>query len=155
MGYDKTPDVKLDIPFATKDGAIINWIESKAVFADDENHNEYLEKQLRSYWNRFGPGLVIYWFGFISELYAASLEEGILIKDTFLNEDEIMNSAHDIYDIPSSQSEELNCNELRWMSIPKDHIEDGASSGDKTKSDAAELDICDQISEMTKLIEHS
>jgi len=37
-GCDKTPDIVLDVPFATKDGATINWIESKALFACDENH---------------------------------------------------------------------------------------------------------------------
>ncbi|OWR44881.1 CDAN1-interacting nuclease 1 [Danaus plexippus] len=66
-GYDKTPDFKLDVPIAV-DGFIVNWIESKALFADDENHLGYLKEQLMCYWNRFGPGMVIYWFGYLETL---------------------------------------------------------------------------------------
>lgn len=50
-GYDKTPDVKLEIPIAV-DGFIVNWIESKALFADEDLHNEYVKNQYSSYWNR-------------------------------------------------------------------------------------------------------
>lgn len=66
-GYDKTPDFKLDVPIAV-DGFIVNWVESKALFGDEENHSGYLKEQLMCYWNRFGPGLVIYWFGFLETL---------------------------------------------------------------------------------------
>ncbi|KAL0819609.1 hypothetical protein ABMA28_007693 [Loxostege sticticalis] len=66
-GYDKTPDFKLDVPIAV-DGFIINWVESKALFGDEENHAGYLKEQLTCYWNRFGPGLVIYWFGYLETL---------------------------------------------------------------------------------------
>ena len=109
-GYDKTPDVKLDVPFATKDGAIVNWIESKALFGDDENHEGYLQDQLRCYWNRLGTGLVIYWFGFISDLRISALKEGILIEEAFPSDDQIilMNPVHDIHDeIPSYEEGHL------------------------------------------------
>ncbi|KAM3955035.1 CDAN1-interacting nuclease 1-like [Aphomia sociella] len=66
-GYDKTPDFKLDVPIAV-DGFIVNWVESKALFGDDENHSGYLKEQLSCYYNRFGPGLVIYWFGYLETL---------------------------------------------------------------------------------------
>ncbi|XP_050353969.1 CDAN1-interacting nuclease 1 [Nymphalis io] len=66
-GYDKTPDFKLDVPIAV-DGFIVNWIESKALFGDEENHLGYMKDQLLCYWNRFGPGLVIYWFGYLETL---------------------------------------------------------------------------------------
>lgn len=50
-GYDKTPDIKLEIPIAVN-GFIINWIESKALFADVKTHQQYLKNQYLSYWNR-------------------------------------------------------------------------------------------------------
>lgn len=80
-GYDKTPDIKLDIPFAYN-GHVINWIESKALFGDQDHHNTYLREQLWSYWNRYGPGMVIYWFGFIDEL-DDNRDKGIIVCDTF------------------------------------------------------------------------
>ncbi|KAK8724950.1 hypothetical protein OTU49_011000 [Cherax quadricarinatus] len=80
-GYDKTPDIKLDIPIAV-DGKVVNWIESKASFGDEESHRTYLKDQFWSYWNRFGPGLVIYWFGFIEELDEYR-DKGIMLRDSF------------------------------------------------------------------------
>lgn len=50
-GYDKTPDVKLEVPIAI-DGFIVNWVESKALFGDDIVHKEYMRTQYLSYWNR-------------------------------------------------------------------------------------------------------
>jgi hypothetical protein len=75
LGYDKTPDFKLDIPigndhdeyrkqqishdanyifpFLGIEGRVVNWIESKATFGDEETHKNYLNEQLNSYFNRF------------------------------------------------------------------------------------------------------
>nr|CAG4645681.1 EOG090X0A0V [Lynceus sp. MCZ IZ 141354] len=75
-GYDKTPDFKLDIPI-TVDGKVINWIESKALFGDEDTHAGYLRDQLWSYWNRFGSGLVIYWMGHVNNL--ERLHQGCVI----------------------------------------------------------------------------
>ncbi|XP_055948103.1 CDAN1-interacting nuclease 1-like [Argiope bruennichi] len=83
-GYDKTPDIKLDIPIVYQ-GHIINWIESKASFGDEERHREYLRDQYWSYYNRFGPGLVIYWTGYIEELNSCT-EQGIIISDSIPTE---------------------------------------------------------------------
>lgn len=80
-GYDKTPDFKLVVPILV-DSHVIHWIESKALFGDEESHSGYLENQFWSYTNRFGPGLVIYWFGFIDEL-DVNLERGLMLRDDF------------------------------------------------------------------------
>lgn len=80
-GYDKTPDFKLVVPIIVNH-RIVNWIESKALFGDKNAHAGYLEKQFWSYTNRFGPGLVIYWFGFIDELNI-NIEQGVMLSDHF------------------------------------------------------------------------
>ena len=61
-GQDVTPDFRLNVPISVA-GSPVCWIDSKALFGDRDTHQGYLDSQLLSYWNRFGPGLVIYWFG--------------------------------------------------------------------------------------------
>ncbi|CAG9858095.1 unnamed protein product [Phyllotreta striolata] len=78
-GYDKTPDCKLEVPICIK-GFIINWIESKALFGETEVHKEYIKNQYTSYYNRFGPGLVIYWFGYL-ETIVQDNEKRFVISD--------------------------------------------------------------------------
>ncbi len=82
IGCDKTPDIKLVVPFAIGRN-VVNWIESKALFGDENSHALYIQNQLSSYWNRFGPGLVIYWFGFVDEINSVRKHEGILVSDSF------------------------------------------------------------------------
>lgn len=77
MGYPKTPDVCLLEPIAI-DGQVIKWIESKAWFGDPISHSAYLRDQYWPYYNRFGPGLVIYWFGHVDEI-DSNREKGIAV----------------------------------------------------------------------------
>ena len=67
-GFDKTPDVKLDIPICLSNGSLISWIDSKATFGDEQSHSDYYENQFKFYLNRFGSGLVIYWFGYLKDI---------------------------------------------------------------------------------------
>lgn len=66
-GYDKTPDLKLAVPCMFRNN-VIYWIESKASFGDMDSHQRYVQEQLSSYTNRFGSGVVIYWFGYLDEI---------------------------------------------------------------------------------------
>lgn len=82
-GYPKTPDALLAYPVEI-DGHIVNWIESKALFSDVPTHQTYLRDQYWPYYNRFGPGLVIYWFGFLDEINSdRDKEKGIVVMDRF------------------------------------------------------------------------
>lgn len=53
-------------------GALVNWIDSKAMFGDGTTHSENTIKQYSTYTNRFGPGAVVYWLGFIADLVSDS-----------------------------------------------------------------------------------
>lgn len=81
QGYAKTPDAILLEPIAI-DGSIVRWIESKAWFGDPTGHQEALKEQFFPYVNRFGPGMVIYWHGFVDELNVWH-ERGILLASSF------------------------------------------------------------------------
>ncbi|KAK9794953.1 hypothetical protein WJX73_001049 [Symbiochloris irregularis] len=67
QGFVKTPDVKLQVPFAVR-SHIVNWIDSKATFGSDYTHLTQCHGQYQQYVNRYGPGMIIYWFGFVDEL---------------------------------------------------------------------------------------
>lgn len=81
-GFDKTPDLLLAIQCLYK-GNVISWIESKASFGDSESHARYLKDQLSSYTNRFGPGIIIYWFGFQEQILTTNKSNLIIILDDF------------------------------------------------------------------------
>ena len=70
-GRSKTPDIRLIVPIAVfkpnQKPHVVNWIDSKAMFGDPHTHEEN-QNQLQGYVNRYGPGMVIYWFDFVEEL---------------------------------------------------------------------------------------
>lgn len=82
LKYARTPDTILLEPIAI-DGLSIKWIESKAWFGDPTAHASYLRDQYWPYYNRFGPGLVIYWFGYVREAMEVHRHQGILVMDAF------------------------------------------------------------------------
>jgi CDAN1-interacting nuclease 1 len=47
---------------------LVCWIDSKASFGDPYGHGEENAAQLRAYSDLYGPGLVIYWHGFVETL---------------------------------------------------------------------------------------
>ena len=56
-----------DVPILVR-GRVVHWIDSKASFGDILVHETQGLKQFGGYVNRFGPGLVIYWMGFLEDL---------------------------------------------------------------------------------------
>ena len=64
---------------------VINWIDSKAMFADVLTFEEHLE-QLKGYNNRYGRGLVIYWHGCSIEVYRRLQNDMIIVRDSFPSE---------------------------------------------------------------------
>ncbi|KAH9288554.1 hypothetical protein KI387_032671 [Taxus chinensis] len=84
-GFSKTPDIKLEVPIGVC-GRVVNWIDSKASFGDEYSHKTQGIQQFQMYVNRFGPGLVIYWFGYIDDL---NDHPDVLLLDHFPNDDEL------------------------------------------------------------------
>jgi hypothetical protein len=66
--HGKTVDFLLDTPITIQfeDGLKdINWIESKGSFGDNKKMMRDYRKQLEPYTKYWGPGIVVYWFGFL------------------------------------------------------------------------------------------
>ncbi len=76
QGDGKTPDFVLENPIRI-DNLMVNWIESKALFGDDFEHEHYSKKQFREYAGIFGEGMVVYWYGYLENLPA----DGYLVKN--------------------------------------------------------------------------
>lgn len=81
-GATKTPDALLKIPFMMGD-RVVHWIDSKACFCSEELYYQEGVRQFKQYVNRFGPGMVIYWFGYLEGIPP---EDGIAISDSFPSE---------------------------------------------------------------------
>jgi hypothetical protein len=83
----KTPDflLKSKLNIDSKD---INWIESKGLFGDKEEHRHHSNKQFLEYVNLYGAGMVVYWYGFLDSI--AEENSGILVKDsTYFGAEEV------------------------------------------------------------------
>ena len=59
----KTPDFLLRKPVKISEREVY-WIESKALFGDLKEHRNYEKRQYKEYTDYFGEGLVVYWFGY-------------------------------------------------------------------------------------------
>lgn len=82
-GCHKTPDVLLRVPIGVR-GKPICWIDSKAKFGDEFTMTKDYTGSLSSYVGRFGPGMVIYWFGIIEDCPSPLMQDsGVLIVDKF------------------------------------------------------------------------
>ncbi|MEZ5335716.1 MAG: C15orf41 family protein [Methanolobus sp.] len=75
-GSTKTPDFLLDRELEV-DGVSVSWIESKALFGDEKEHEYYIKKQFREYEELYGIGMIVYWYGYIDTLSY----NGNIIKD--------------------------------------------------------------------------
>jgi len=75
--YTKTPDI-LFMKQETVNGLKVTWIESKANFGDIVEMKKNLSKQLIPYVKLFGKGIVVYWFGYVTDV---ELPEGITVVD--------------------------------------------------------------------------
>ncbi|KAF1332590.1 Zinc finger, c2h2, partial [Globisporangium splendens] len=86
-GLSKTPDVRLLLPIGVRDShgvlRVVNWIDSKAMFGDRHTHETENAGQLQGYVNRYGPGMVIYWFGHVANL---STDSDVVITHEFPND---------------------------------------------------------------------
>ncbi len=68
LGASKTPDIVLQSPMGVKvhgdeEYRVITWIDSKAMFGDEITHKNDVVQQAEGYIHRYGPGMIIYWFG--------------------------------------------------------------------------------------------
>ncbi|MFP4655018.1 MAG: C15orf41 family protein [Methanohalobium sp.] len=66
-GHTKTPDFVLNDTLIIE-GLDIQWIESKALFGDEREHKHYFKKQFKQYEEKFGQGMVVYWYGFLENI---------------------------------------------------------------------------------------
>jgi hypothetical protein len=97
----KTPDFLLKKSVKMRDRDVC-WIESKALFGELKEHRRYEKKQFGEYVNCFGDGLVIYWFGFETDILKEK-NKGYQITDA------------DVFkkDLPEHVNEFLNY-EIHW-----------------------------------------
>lgn len=82
-GCHKTPDVLLRVPVAFC-GKVVRWVDSKAKFGDESTMNKDYMASVSSYVGRFGPGMVVYWFGIIEDCPSTMVKDsGVLVVEGF------------------------------------------------------------------------
>jgi len=91
---EKTPDFFLPDPVEIR-GQQVNWIESKAVFGNETDHQTYIKKQFFHYEELYGSGMVIYWYGYVDGI---SLE-GHVISDYRIDDEFDPDILRDIVDL--------------------------------------------------------
>lgn len=77
LGSGKTPDFLLKKPIKIK-GRKVFWFESKASFCDYIEFKQDYNKQLKHYISLFGPGIVVYWKGYIDDIIT---DKRVLVVD--------------------------------------------------------------------------
>ena len=93
--YDKTPDALLRNP-VDWNGSKNYWIESKAIVGDPVEVRRHIKRQLGPYYDLFGDGIVVYWFGYVNDV-DLDLPNGVNIVDaSFFERD-------DIFPLPMSE----------------------------------------------------
>lgn len=86
LGLKRSPTKRsVSIQFQPDDYLVINWIDSKAMFADKKTFQDHLI-QLESYRNRYGRGMVIYWHGVVEDVYSMLTDDMIVVRDSFPDE---------------------------------------------------------------------
>ena len=78
LGSGKTPDFLLKKPIKIR-GRKVFWFESKASFCDYIEFKQDYNKQLKHYISLFGPGIVVYWKGYIDDIVT---DKRVLVVDT-------------------------------------------------------------------------
>lgn len=63
--FPKTPDILFKKEEQNIKGHIVNWIESKSNFGSPPEFRSNYRKQLSHYTELFGPGIVVYWYGYV------------------------------------------------------------------------------------------
>lgn len=63
--FPKTPDILFKKENIDINGHQVNWIESKSNFASPTEFRSNYRRQLSHYTELFGPGIVVYWYGYV------------------------------------------------------------------------------------------
>jgi len=80
--FGKTPDFLLKQSIKIR-GREVFWIESKALFGELREHRNYEKNQFSAYSKCYGDGLVVYWFGFETDILK-EMDNGYQIADSEL-----------------------------------------------------------------------